>query len=77
MPDRNGNENCLENYQCPNCGNHETLRIQCVTMVKMTDMGSEEHEDLEWDENSYMECPQCHHNGKSSLFHIPELQADA
>lgn len=70
--DRNGNHNCLEGLECPECGNHDRLKIFCLTAVFMEDMGSGDHEDLEYDDKSHCDCPDCGHGGPLSLFTIKE-----
>ena len=70
--DRNGNENCLQGLECPQCGNHKKLRICCQTFVEMTDMGSGEHEDLEYDSESWCMCPNCGHGETLGGFQIDD-----
>lgn len=68
MADKNGNDNCLENLACPECGEHESLMIQVTTWVEMQDRGSGDHEDLEWDDNSLIRCPSCYHEAAAKSF---------
>ena len=72
MADRNGNENCLEGYECPNCGQFKRFKIYVETLMEMEDMGSGEHEGVEWDDDSHILCPECGHGGKAATFHIAD-----
>ena len=40
-----------------------------TTMMEMEDMGSGDHEDLDWDDKSHMECRECGHGGAAATFH--------
>ena len=70
--DRNGNENCLEGYECPKCGEHDKLYIVGVTTFEVHDDGTEEHNDIEWDGGSSVTCgnSECGHDGKLRGFEI-------
>jgi hypothetical protein len=57
------NTNCLENIKCPNCGNEESFRIAAKTIATVTNDGTEDYGDLEWDDDSYAECTECHRHG--------------
>lgn len=77
MSDRNGNENCLQGYACPKCGNHETLWVEATTMIELSDMGTGDHEDIVWDDKSQMECRLCNTGGSAGVFAFdsPEKRA--
>jgi hypothetical protein len=64
------NTNCLENIKCPACGNEESFRIAATTIVTVTDDGTEDHGDMEWDDDSYAECPKCHRHGTLKDFQV-------
>jgi hypothetical protein len=57
------NANCLENIKCPSCGNEESFRIAATTTATVTDDGIEDYGNMEWDDDSYAECTQCHRHG--------------
>lgn len=57
--DQNGNENCLEGYACPQCGNAQRLRITARTTCELTDAGSAALEGVEYDETAPTTCPEC------------------
>ncbi len=73
MTDKNGNSNCLEGLQCPKCGNHEKLVIQCKAMFYVEEDGTDpiDYSEIVWDENSYTECFECAYHGPNSSFTIP------
>lgn len=71
--DRNGNENCLEGLACPACGNHKKLIIQCLAWIPHEDDGTPpEFQDLEWNDDSRINCPECDRVGRATEFRIPE-----
>jgi len=57
------NTNCLQNIKCPACGNDELFRIAAKTIAIVTDDGVEDYGDMEWGDDSYAECAQCHRHG--------------
>ena len=57
------NTNCLENIKCPDCGNAQSFRIAGKTIFTVTDDGTEDYGDVEWDDDSYAECPACKRQG--------------
>lgn len=67
------NENCLKGIKCPQCGQEDQFRIVVQTTVIMTDDGSEDDKmggDQEWDDDSYIECCDCHKAGKVAEFRV-------
>jgi hypothetical protein len=64
------NTNCLENIKCPACGNEESFRIAAKTIATVTDDGTEEHGDMEWDDDSYAECTACPRHGTLKDFTV-------
>ena len=64
------NQNCLKGLRCPLCGEEEPFQISCTTMVDMWDGGSEQHYDLEWNDDSAIICKQCGHCGEVKEFMI-------
>jgi DNA-directed RNA polymerase subunit RPC12/RpoP len=56
------NTNCLEGFRCPHCDSEAEFRIEVCTVVTFTDAGSTDTgADLEWQDDSYCECPACDH----------------
>ena len=58
------NTNCLEGMKCPECCWDESFMIAATTMAEVTDQGVEDYEGMEWDNDSYAECPNCDWSGK-------------
>ena len=64
------NTNCLENIKCLACGNEDSFRVAANTIAIVTDYGVEDHGDMEWDDDSYAECTECHRHGTLKDFKI-------
>ena len=58
-----GNANCLENIQCPECGNESRFKIVAMVVADVSDDGAEFHGDAEWDHDCPISCPACEHAG--------------
>jgi hypothetical protein len=71
------NTNCLENIQCPKCGNEDSFRIAAKTIATVCDDGVEDHTEMEWDDDSYADCTKCCHHGALKDFTVrSDLGAD-
>jgi hypothetical protein len=57
------NTNCLAHIKCPGCGNEDRFRIAATSMFTVTDDGTHDYGDVEWDDDSYTECTQCYRHG--------------
>lgn len=68
--DHNGNGNCIEGLECPECGASEEFYIKVETFMSMRDEGSGDHEDVEWDDESEIRCQDCGHCGNVSEFKL-------
>jgi hypothetical protein len=64
------NTNCLANIKCPDCGNEDSFRIAAKTIATVTDDGTDDHGDMEWDDDSYAECTGCPRHGTLKDFQI-------
>jgi hypothetical protein len=64
------NTNCLEGMQCPNCESEGPFNIEVGGWAKVTDMGTDELYDIDWDMESGCHCPQCFHEGTVESFTI-------
>jgi ribosomal protein S27AE len=53
------NTNCLQGIECPKCGNDSKFIIAVGTLAEVTDDGAETFGNLEWDDASFTECPDC------------------
>lgn len=66
------NENCLEEISCPKCGSTGPFHINGVANFLVSDDGSSEFTDLDWDGDSFIGCPGCNHSGTVKDFAVPE-----
>jgi hypothetical protein len=66
------NTNCLEGMACPKCGSEGPFKIECKTYFEVYDSGTGDHEDVVWDEDSLIECMECHHDGTVFDFRMGE-----
>jgi DNA-directed RNA polymerase subunit RPC12/RpoP len=57
------NENCLKGIRCPECGQEDKFKIVGVAVFTVTDEGTDEFYDVEWDDDSTIRCTQCNHVG--------------
>jgi len=59
---KNPNKNCLGGMKCvnPKCGDpYGPFEIQCTTVFEVFDDGTEDHQDVEWEDKSWAMCMQC------------------
>lgn len=57
----NPNTNCLEGFQCPECGSFGPFRIDASVTVLVHDDGTEQCGDTEWEDTSRCICHECDH----------------
>jgi hypothetical protein len=57
------NTNCLEGMKCPTCGNEDDIHIAAKSWFHMTDDGTDDFEDVEYDDNTPARCPRCDWHG--------------
>lgn len=69
------NENCLEGLQCPGCLQESKLLMRATLWVAVTDDGTDPFDDdlkgrtdVEWDDDTPAECPDCGFDGPLKLF---------
>ena len=62
------NENCLKGIRCPKCGQEDMFYIVGTATFELTDDGASEFQNLEWDDESMVRCPQCNWWGKRKEF---------
>lgn len=58
------NDNCLEGRHCPKCFQSERFKITATSVFELFDDGTGDHEDVEYDEDSYTRCTECGWEGK-------------
>jgi hypothetical protein len=59
---KNPNRNCLEGMKCvnPKCTDpYGPFDIQCTSVFTVYDDGADEHQDVEWDKDSWAMCQNC------------------
>lgn len=62
----NPNENCLQGFECPQCGSYGPFRIHATVNGEtlVSDDGTEGVEgDVEWEDSSTCSCTDCGHSG--------------
>lgn len=70
----NFNTNCLKGLQCPNCGSLGPFRIAAKSWFMVYDSGTDNHGDVEWDNNSAVICRACDHEGTIKSFDRPSMK---
>ena len=58
------NNNCLEGVRCPKCSSDEKFDISAHTIATVTDSGTEETGDIEWNDDSECTCHACGYSGE-------------
>jgi hypothetical protein len=66
------NINVLAGIKCPKCGSENLFNIECITTATFSDEGSERYGDMEWQDDSHIECLDCNHCGDVKDFRITE-----
>lgn len=64
------NKNCLEGYRCPKCKSEGPFRIVGTSEFTVWDDGTEDHSDVQWDDDSTCVCTQCDFGGTLGDFAI-------
>jgi hypothetical protein len=57
------NVNILEGMRCPECKREGPFKISATSLFTVYDDGTDDHEDVEWDDNSDCQCTYCDHSG--------------
>lgn len=68
MTDRNGNENCLDGFACPRCGEHDKLIVTGAADFELTDAGTDDFGDVTFDDDSPARCSVCDFAGRLKDF---------
>jgi DNA-directed RNA polymerase subunit RPC12/RpoP len=70
------NTNCLEGIKCPHCGNEHRFFIRAAVTAEVTDEGADiapaGRGDIEWDDESGIQCPTCEKTGTVGEFSSKE-----
>jgi len=70
------NENCLAGIVCPACGSDGTFNIVVSALATVTDDGTDDMRDIDWDEDSYISCMACHHTGTVREFQVKDASTE-
>lgn len=62
------NENCLKGIRCPECGQEDVFKILGTAVFVVTDEGTDEFYEAEWDDTSTTRCPECNFVGAMRAF---------
>lgn len=71
------NTNCLAGLACPRCGHDRDFHIMCQITIRLTDNGIDDDyafkygDGFEWDDDSPIKCPACHHRATVNAFTLP------
>jgi len=59
------NDNVLKDIECPECGSTGPFDIHgaSVSLLRVTDDGTEDYDGASWSDSSRIECCQCRHSG--------------
>jgi len=68
------NDNCLEGMKCPNCGSEGPFRINGTACFIVHDDGTDEYNEVEWQDNDFCGCVNCNYDGKVIDFCVSEQQ---
>lgn len=66
------NSNCLTGFRCPECGSEGPFSIEALSLFTVYDEGTDDHSDVQWDDNSYCQCVECCHSGTVLTFQSTE-----
>lgn len=66
------NSNCLQGFECPDCGSEGPFRIEVSAMAVVYDDGVDEVEGVEWEDTSTCWCLACMSAGEVKTFRADE-----
>lgn len=58
------------NLSCPQCDKSTRLKVQCLVVCLITEDGTVQEGDTEWDNGSHTVCDDCGFEGPNHLFHV-------
>jgi hypothetical protein len=68
------NVNILEGMRCPECKSDGPFKIQAKSIFTVYDEGTEDHEDVEWEDDSDCQCIECDHAGTVKDYTIKQQE---
>jgi len=57
------NSNCLEGCACPSCGQSDLFRVAAFSVFEVTDEGTYDHFDVNWEDDASTWCGECEWKG--------------
>lgn len=58
------NMGCLQGIKCPKCGHEDGFGIDATSTFSVSDDGTDDHHDVEWNGTSWVTCDKCQHGGE-------------
>jgi len=60
------NDGCIDHVKCPECGYEAHFYISAESEFTVSDDGTDDHSDVEWDAMSFVRCGDgaCNHDGR-------------
>ena len=68
------NTNCLEGMKCPECGSLEPFDIRVTVTMEVSDLGTDDYNDVEWENGSQCCCRMCGFDGVVSDFKVEDSE---
>lgn len=62
------NENCLKGKRCPACKSYDSFSVSGQACFTLFDDGTDSHGDIEFNNDGFAECLECHHKGSWGTF---------
>ena len=66
------NINCLEGMRCPSCKSYGPFLFTVSATCLVSDDGTDDFYDVEWDDHAWAGCKQCEYQGTVSDFYEEE-----
>ncbi len=66
------NTNCLEGMQCPECRSEGPFDIQVICWMEVTDDGTGDLREVEWDSDSACRCMGCNYANTARVFRLED-----
>lgn len=70
----NPNVNCLAGKRCPKCKSYGPFDVVATAVFTVTDDGTDDQRDIEWDRNSPTYCRNCPHSAQWKDFDDPKCK---
>lgn len=79
MTSRNSetNSNCLAGMHCFKCGSRGPFRSAVTAIATIHDSGSDDIDQLEWNDNSFCACAICGHEATVAMFNDDDGEGES